>query len=204
VVTGSGRDSITGDDGNDVIRSGTGDDTIHGGSGNDDILADEGHDSVTGGDGNDTVTGNEGNDTVFGGGGNDVLNGSLGADWVDGGQGDDFVVHVGLLTGDVANGGDGFDTLRFNLSTSQGANLAVQNEIKALVAQIATGHQGMLVMGTLGLTAMGFEKVEVRIPTKLAGASDRSRPPIPTEAGRAFRAKAAGGGWRSAGGVSVA
>ena len=65
-ATGSalGNDSITGDDGANVLQGGGGDDTIAGKGGNDKLIGDAGNDSLQGGAGNDTLDGGDGTDTA--------------------------------------------------------------------------------------------------------------------------------------------
>ena len=65
-ATGSalGNDSITGDDGANVLHGSGGDDTIAGKGGNDKLIGDAGNDSLNGGDGNDILDGGSDSDTA--------------------------------------------------------------------------------------------------------------------------------------------
>ena len=95
--------TISGGDGNDVIRNyGGAKVSISGGSGDDTIDSDYSTaDKVTlkGGDGSDTLYGSSGNDKLYGDAGNDSLHGGGGNDSLWGGSGDDTLY-----------GGDGNDT----------------------------------------------------------------------------------------------
>ncbi len=75
ISSGSGNDTLTGNDLNNVLQGYAGDDSISGGLGNDVLQGGLGKDILRGGLGNDNVSGAEGNDTyVFARGeGADVL-----------------------------------------------------------------------------------------------------------------------------------
>lgn len=70
-------------------------------------------DVLNGGDGDDTLAGEAGNDTLNGGNGADRLFGGTGADNMNGEAGNDRMIVDNA--GDVANGGDGIDTVEINL-----------------------------------------------------------------------------------------
>lgn len=81
---GTGDDTITSGDQDDILIGGTGNDTIKAGGGFDIVLAGAGDDVLSGGDGtdwlaagagNDVIEGNAGGDFIFGGEGRDVLRG---------------------------------------------------------------------------------------------------------------------------------
>jgi VCBS repeat-containing protein len=72
-----------------VREGGSGKDTITGGSGADLIFAQSNSDTLTGGDGNDLLCGDSGSDTLSGGGGDDSLGGGSGGDRLTGGSGAD-------------------------------------------------------------------------------------------------------------------
>ncbi|BCH57605.1 hypothetical protein RvVAR0630_02290 [Agrobacterium vitis] len=118
-LTGSSNaDTLTGDDGNNVLNGGSGDDTLtggegadtlSGGSGNDTLTGGEGADTLSGGNDADTLVGGEGADTLIGGEGNDTLEGDEGADTLNGGYGGDIL--RGGEGADTLSGGDGNDTL---------------------------------------------------------------------------------------------
>jgi len=116
-VIGSAYDDIiTGDAGNNNIKSGSGADTIDGGGGDDWIQYGAGGDTVHGGDGNDTIDdANDvdlGNyvDTLYGDAGNDTIYGSSGADTLYGGTGNDTL--RGEIGNDILVGGTGNDDMR--------------------------------------------------------------------------------------------
>jgi Ca2+-binding RTX toxin-like protein len=106
-----------GDDSNDVA---TGTDVAN------TMIGNKGDDNLNGAGGDDALDGGVGSDDLFGGAGNDRLwdfsgapfgfTGLIGHDTLRGGDGDDHVNVWSPDTGDVANGGAGFDTLevRFN------------------------------------------------------------------------------------------
>ena len=105
-------------------------------------IGDATNEAVTGTPASESFFGAEGDDQLFGVGGNDYIDGGVGNDLLDGGAGDDILVDVGSVpfgfsgiighdtlrggagndelrvysadTGDVADGGAGFDLLRLN------------------------------------------------------------------------------------------
>jgi len=94
--TGTAIVTVTVSDGQDsgqvevtVREGGSGKDTITGGSGADLIFAQSNNDTITGGDGNDLLCGDSGGDTLAGGGGDDSLGGGSGSDRLTGGSGAD-------------------------------------------------------------------------------------------------------------------
>lgn len=127
-VGGSGADTITGNDGINVIDGGAGadsllggagDDTLHGGSEFDYLEGGSGRDSIVGGMGNDTLIGGGQNDRLSGGNGDDLILGEMGADRLIGGRGDDTLDggnrNDKLIAGEGADllfGGAGNDMLR--------------------------------------------------------------------------------------------
>jgi Ca2+-binding RTX toxin-like protein len=98
LITGSGNDTVTGDDnanllssgggldvvvgegGNDTLLGGAGNDTLEGGLGDDVLRGGSGHDDLVGEQGDDVLEGNGGNDSLFGVSGVDVMTGGTGAD----------------------------------------------------------------------------------------------------------------------------
>ena len=136
-LTGSGNDTMTAGDGdnlfvtglgNDTITTGNGHNTIDAGGGNDTMTAGDGGNFVDGGLGDDTITTGTGADEIVGGAGNDTINAGAGNDLITGGAGDDLIngglgvdtasymdatngVHVSLLTSGAQFTGDGTDTL---------------------------------------------------------------------------------------------
>ena len=91
-VTGSHfNDTITGNNGDNILKGNRGNDTLTGGLGADVLIGD---------DGNDTLNGNVHDDNLDGGAGNDVLNGGGDRDVLAGGDGND------ILRGDGVSGYD--------------------------------------------------------------------------------------------------
>jgi VCBS repeat-containing protein len=72
-----------------VRVGGSGKDTLTGGTGADLLFAQSNNDTLTGGDGNDLLCGDSGSDTLSGGGGDDSLGGGSGSDQLTGGSGAD-------------------------------------------------------------------------------------------------------------------
>jgi hypothetical protein len=142
VIAGSPkRDSIYGNNGNDVIcadppqhesepgedenheggspgHGGGGPDKVWGGNGNDLIYGGGGPDSIYAGNDQDVVYGGGGPDYILGENGNDTLHGGPGPDLLNGGSGNDVLygeesgdVLLGELGDDLLYGAGGFDTL---------------------------------------------------------------------------------------------
>lgn len=117
-VSGSGDDTILGNDaanniiagaGNDHIEGGDGADTLYGGGGNDVVYGGLEKDLMYGGDGNDTLYGNQRADRIYGGDGDDVIYTGNGHDKAFGGDGVDKI--YGGNGNDVLSGNDGNDYL---------------------------------------------------------------------------------------------
>jgi Ca2+-binding RTX toxin-like protein len=118
IYTGTGNDTVTTGDGDNLLRTGLGDDTITAGHGNSLVESGGGHDTVEVGDGqntvragagDDTVTTGDGGNSVNAGDGNNTVTTGAGADIVATGSGDDT-----LLTGggaDLVQVSGGTDTL---------------------------------------------------------------------------------------------
>src|ERR687886_468781 len=99
---GQGPDTLTGNDGNDILIGDTGEDTLIGNAGDDTLI---------GGNGTDLLLGNAGDDLLYGGNGTDTLRGGLGNDTLTGGNGDDVFVFAS---------GEGTDTITdFKLSNDK-------------------------------------------------------------------------------------
>jgi Ca2+-binding RTX toxin-like protein len=120
----SGRVTLDGGAGNDVLRGGSnndslfgsvGDDVLEGNKGNDSLVGDVGNDSLVGGNGKDSLNGGTGNDTALGGNGRDSLTGDAGDDSLNGGGGTDFLFETGdvnmTLTNTALTGGLGTNVL---------------------------------------------------------------------------------------------
>ena len=175
----SGDDELAGGEGDDRLKGGRGDDVLRGGEGRDRLNGGSGHDTLDGGGGNDTLDGGEGRDRLNGGAGHDTLDGGAGNDTLDGGAGSDMVkggagADLGIYVAaenrgafDRYDGGEGFDTLRLQLSASEYANSAVRADIAAfqrfLAANCRTDSDGGKIFhfASLGLDARGWEAVEI-------------------------------------------
>lgn len=92
VYGGNGKDTITGDLGNDKLYGQNGRDRLDGGAGDDWLYGGNGKDWLSGGGGNDHLFGGNGRDKLQGGDDDDTLNGGKGADHLAGGKGDDTYV----------------------------------------------------------------------------------------------------------------
>ncbi|MDC0659147.1 M10 family metallopeptidase C-terminal domain-containing protein [Leisingera sp. SS27] len=118
LITGSGNDTVIGNDvsntihthdGNDIVRGRIGHDRIYGGNGNDSLYGDLGWDRLFGGSGNDQLTGGDGGDRLYGGNEYDLLAGGEGTDWLYGGNNNDRMYGGG--GNDQLYGGWGRDQL---------------------------------------------------------------------------------------------
>lgn len=112
-LIGDWNGDVTGDDMANRLETGTGNDTLHGEDGNDTLIGNAGDDVFYDGLGNDLMQGGLGNDVWRGGSGEDTFNGGDGSDTfvVDfTGQVVNIVVETNLTTGD--SGGVGITTLR--------------------------------------------------------------------------------------------
>lgn len=72
-------------------KTGTGDDTIVGNDADNGLSASDGADTVSGGDGHDAIIGGDGGDNVQGDGGRDLIDGGIGDDTIDGGGDGDLM-----------------------------------------------------------------------------------------------------------------
>ncbi|MDD9922510.1 MAG: M10 family metallopeptidase C-terminal domain-containing protein [Boseongicola sp.] len=72
-LTGSGNDTIVGNDADNGLSSSAGTDTISAGLGNDAVSVGAGDDVATGDDGRDLIEGSTGNDSLSGGGDGDLI-----------------------------------------------------------------------------------------------------------------------------------
>ncbi|MCW9001925.1 MAG: hypothetical protein OQJ87_04325 [Rhodospirillales bacterium] len=105
----AGADTLSGANGNDLIKGFAGDDAIDGGAGSDTLYGGDGIDTIRGGAGIDTLYGENGNDTLDGGDDADTLDGGWGNDVLHGDGGDDTL--KGNFDKDTLYGGDGNDSL---------------------------------------------------------------------------------------------
>ncbi|MCT4553510.1 MAG: M10 family metallopeptidase C-terminal domain-containing protein [Pelagimonas sp.] len=102
--------TLTGNDGGNMISGRAGDDTILGGDGDDILKGGGNRDSVSGEDGDDVIRLGAGGDTGLGGAGDDRIEGRSGDDRLEGGDGNDTLIGGG--DEDRLLGGDGDDVLR--------------------------------------------------------------------------------------------
>jgi len=79
-VGGSGKDTLTGGTGADLLLAQSNNDTLTGGDGNDLLCGDSGGDTLSGGSGDDSLGGGSGSDRLTGGSGADRFSGSSGTD----------------------------------------------------------------------------------------------------------------------------
>jgi Ca2+-binding RTX toxin-like protein len=118
IVTGNGKDNITGGNLGDMIFAGNGMDTVQAGGGNDIVYGENGvdrlfgeagDDKLYGGNSDDIVSGGDGADSLYGGLDNDLLSGNAGNDLAYGGAGSDTV--LGDDGNDQLFGDDGDDSV---------------------------------------------------------------------------------------------
>lgn len=105
----SGKATIIGTPGPDIIEGTSDDDIIDGLGGNDLIYGKGGNDKICGGDGDDILYGNAGQDSIWGDGGDDEIIGGRGDDHLFGGAGKDKL--LGWSGKDTLQGGTGDDLL---------------------------------------------------------------------------------------------
>ncbi len=157
-VIGTGRDSIDGREGDDVIFAGLNSDTVIGFTGNDAIFGGDGFDILSGGDGGDVLSGGRGNDTLRASAGFDMLDGGRGDDVMSGGFGPDRFV-FGANTGDdlVTDFQDGVDKVIFVSGPASFAALTI-TAIDSNTAEVswATGSVTLQTQRAQDLTAADF------------------------------------------------
>ncbi|MGL6042457.1 MAG: calcium-binding protein, partial [Sandaracinobacteroides sp.] len=90
LLGGDDEDSLIGGNGNDRLLGGLMADTLTGGSGDDRLEGGAGNDSLNGNDDNDLLLGDSGTDRLFGNAGDDSLDGGAGVDTLTGGTGADL------------------------------------------------------------------------------------------------------------------
>ncbi|MGB5036285.1 MAG: PKD domain-containing protein, partial [Blastocatellia bacterium] len=96
-----GRDTISGDNGNDTLDGGPQNDSLTGGNGDDLIRGGDGNDRLDGGNNDDLLLGEAGADLLYGRGGNDILIGGAGLDTLYGYSGDDLLYGGDLFDGNT-------------------------------------------------------------------------------------------------------
>ena len=112
ILGGAEGDTLTGDDGPELLDGGPGGDQLNGLGGDDTLeggINSGDSDSLAGGDGNDALRGGAGDDSLSGGAGTDDLRGGGGADTLTGEDGQDAL--AGGPGIDALDGGDGNDSL---------------------------------------------------------------------------------------------
>jgi VCBS repeat-containing protein len=164
VIAGQGNDTIAADDGRDTVRAGAGQDVVRGNGGDDWIDLGTGNDLATGDMGADTILGGDGNDTIHGGEGDDRLFAGAGADRVHGDGGNDLVVMtVGTARGDVYDGGAGFDTLGFELTSAEWLNPTFQADLARFLVHAGTTPWADFRFAPQALTVRSFEAAAVTV-----------------------------------------
>jgi Ca2+-binding RTX toxin-like protein len=151
ILTGSGDDTLTTGDGDNLLRSGSGNDSITTGQGSSRIDSGAGNDTVTTGDGGNVVNAGGGDNTVTTGRGADVVTSARGNDTLEtGGGGDSVQVSGGI---DTVDAGVGRDLLIVNYSA------LLTNVTGTMSAgSLPEGYSG-LVADTAG-NSVSFEGVE--------------------------------------------
>jgi Ca2+-binding RTX toxin-like protein len=111
VVGSEFNDTITGNNGNNILIGLGGNDTLSGGDNPDKLYGDDGNDTLYGGNNEDTLVGGAGNDILYGDDGYDTLMGGGGADELRGGPGvdtADYSTSPGRVSVSLAEGTGGF------------------------------------------------------------------------------------------------
>ena len=148
---GNGRDTLIGGEGNDTLLGGTdvGDlsDALYAGAGNDSLDGGYGNDELRGDAGNDTIVGGFGADSVYGGTGDDVLTGQALSDLMFGGDGSDFI-----------NGGFGYDRVNGGAGADRFFHLGVADHGSDWIQDYDASQGDVLVFGDV---AAGVEDFQV-------------------------------------------
>ena len=168
VVGGSGNDILTskgakGGDGNDLITGTSNYDSLAGDFGDDEVYGLAGIDNIDGGFGNDKLYGGDNADFITAGAGNDYIDGGSSGDFAFGDTGDDMIVVDFTNTNgeyEQAYGGDGFDTLKLNISSFD-----YQAMNAKIVAYEALPTQGKNLSFSLAsnLVISSIEKIELTV-----------------------------------------
>lgn len=190
IATGSGNDSLTGANKDDLLQGNAGNDTLTGLGGNDRLILGSGADVAYGGAGDDNInpSGTTGSGAlIYGGSGNDTVSGYQLSDTIYGGADDDEIQGLGgsdLLYGDAGNdtfrsitagaayGGAGNDTMTasfdFQVDSLYGGGDLDTLVGKALVlgapivmTKTAAGME-IVLNGTLSTLAKGFEQFSIQ------------------------------------------
>lgn len=151
-----------------------------------------GSDNLNGGSGDDSIFGGAGNDKISGGSGDDTLNGGAGSDTLNGGSGSDTLIYNVLEnsapgTVDVYTGGAGVDTLVIQMTLTEWAIAAYQNQLydfmtklvavtNAKTGEVSNGRKSdfTFTFGQSTLTVQMTEKLEVYVgAVKVIDSTDR-------------------------------
>jgi len=116
VLTGSGADTLTVGNGDNIINAGNGANTITAGNGVNNITGGSGADTITAGDGGNYINAGNGTNTITSGSGNDVILSGVGADTIVSGSGNDTITLRGGA--DNVKSGAGNDRLIVDYSAS--------------------------------------------------------------------------------------
>lgn len=133
-ISGSGNDTITG---NDI------DNYLYGNEGNDILFGHKGSDTLYGGEGSDALYGDEDNDFLYGNSGNDILCGGNGINELTGGEGRDIFIFR------FYNESNSYDKIKdFNRNddfiafiNESGVNLNIRNLISTREVTISLSYQ---------------------------------------------------------------
>lgn len=151
VLTGSGADTITVANGNNVIDVGSGANTVTAGNGANSVTGGNDADTITVGNGGNVVDAGNGTNTITSGSGNDTILSGTGADTIVSGAGDDLIsVHGGA---DTVSAGAGADRLTVEYSAM------VTNVTGGVTSgNLSSGYVGNLA--DLAGSTVGFQAVE--------------------------------------------
>lgn len=141
ILTGSGNDTLTTGDGDNLLRSSDGNDTITAGHGDSRIHSGAGNDTVTTGDGNNLVNAGGGDNTVTTGAGADIIASGRGDDTLASGSGNDRVQVSGGI--DTLEAGVGHDLLKVDYSDLL---TSVTGSLSA--GSVADGYSGLVADAT--------------------------------------------------------
>ena len=155
VLTGSGADTLTVGDGNNVVKAGGGANTITAGNGQNAITGGANADTITAGNGGNTIDAGNGTNTITSGLGNDTIYSGTGADTIIAGGGADSITIRG--GSDQVDGGAGADRLVVDYS---GATTDVGGGITG--GNLGTGYTGHLADGNANqVDFVGIERFAI-------------------------------------------
>ncbi len=157
IIGGSGNDSLTGREGDDILIGNSGDDTLNGAAGNDALSGGAGNDTLTGGDGADILRGEGGSNTLNGDNGDDILYGGGLVDILNGGSGDDLLIGSGGadvldgggdgINGDTASYSNSNAAVTVNLSTGTGIGGHAQGDTLIRIERLFGSQYGDTLIG---------------------------------------------------------